>query len=49
MGLETRYEYDGAGRKIAESNGDKLKRYAYDSLGRVGKIYHYLDHEHYQL
>ncbi|MBN9378090.1 MAG: hypothetical protein BGO14_01240 [Chlamydiales bacterium 38-26] len=48
MGLETRYEYDGAGRKIAERVGEKLKRYEYDSLGRVGKIYHFLNPEQYQ-
>ena len=42
MGVITTYEYDGAGRKIAEICGDKVNRFEYDDLSRVTKIFHYL-------
>ncbi len=36
-GIETSYEYDGAGRKIAEICQDERIEYIYDSLGRISK------------
>jgi len=33
-GRVTTFEYDGAGRKIAESTGDRKKTFHYDKLGR---------------
>ena len=34
-GLTTHYEYDDAGRKIAENTGGRITKYFYDSLGNL--------------
>ena len=36
-GLVTGYDYDGAGRRLSVTKGDKLITYAYDALGRTIK------------
>jgi RHS repeat-associated protein len=51
MGLVTKYEYDGAGRKILESIGDiKIIRYKYDDFGRLISVIKVLsvDEERYE-
>ncbi len=35
MGVETKYAYDGAGRKVLEVKGNQKTTYAYDSLRRL--------------
>ncbi len=35
MGVETKYAYDGAGRKVLEVKGNQKTTYSYDSLGRL--------------
>lgn len=43
MDVVTRFEYDGAGRKIAEICGTKIDRYEYDDFGRMIKVCHVLN------
>lgn len=38
-GLVTNYSYDGAGRLVEERAGTREKRYEYDALGQLEKIY----------